>query len=439
MTVRTPSSTAFDVPEPTGALVTRWASDPFSWGSYTFTGLNASRDDRRALEGRVGERLYFAGEAAAVGHAGTVHGAYLSGQRAARALIQDQERGEHTALILGAGIAGLSAAQTLRAAGWQVRVVEGRDRIGGRVHTDTSLGFPVDLGASWVHGDDEGNPVAELLRQLDVELLPTPGADIIRPLLRPNGPPLSADEVARGEAAAARLLTALRARRDAAQTDLLNTPIRAVANQVLAGLNLDDLERRYAEMALTSNYELSTSCADLPIWAGNEPYAFPGQNVIPRGGYAPLVAHLARGLDIVVHQRVRRVRDAAGSIWLDTDGESFNAAAVLSTLPLGVLQRGDVRFEPGLPERVQGAIARLGMGVLDKVVLRFGRRFWPDGGFRVFDDQPRSHGYWLDLTSHTGQPTLVRFTYAPEARALEQLSDAEVVQDSLMVLGKLQR
>lgn len=31
----------------------------------------------------------------------------------------------------------------------QVMVLESRDRLGGRVHTDYSFGFPVDLGASW--------------------------------------------------------------------------------------------------------------------------------------------------------------------------------------------------------------------------------------------------------------------------------------------------
>jgi len=46
-------------------------------------------------------------------------------------------------------MAGISAARTLQDASFQVVVLESRDRIGGRVHTDYSFGFPVDLGASW--------------------------------------------------------------------------------------------------------------------------------------------------------------------------------------------------------------------------------------------------------------------------------------------------
>jgi renalase len=57
-------------------------------------------------------------------------------------------------LVIGAGTAGLAAAQTLNNAGEQVLVLEARDRIGGRVYTDRSLSdVPVELGAEFIHGD----------------------------------------------------------------------------------------------------------------------------------------------------------------------------------------------------------------------------------------------------------------------------------------------
>jgi phytoene dehydrogenase-like protein len=55
--------------------------------------------------------------------------------------------------VIGAGMAGLGAAQLLEKAAFKVRVLEARDRIGGRVHTvDFGEGSVTDLGASWIHG-----------------------------------------------------------------------------------------------------------------------------------------------------------------------------------------------------------------------------------------------------------------------------------------------
>jgi polyamine oxidase len=61
-------------------------------------------------------------------------------------------------IVVGAGIAGLTVANALVAAGVECLVVEARDRIGGRLCTAELAGHPVDLGASWIHSP-VGNPL----------------------------------------------------------------------------------------------------------------------------------------------------------------------------------------------------------------------------------------------------------------------------------------
>jgi phytoene dehydrogenase-like protein len=64
-------------------------------------------------------------------------------------------------IVIGAGMAGLAAARELVARGASVLVLEARDRVGGRVWTDRSLGFPMERGAHWIEGTD-GNPLLAL-------------------------------------------------------------------------------------------------------------------------------------------------------------------------------------------------------------------------------------------------------------------------------------
>ncbi|WP_433665287.1 FAD-dependent oxidoreductase [Nocardia sp. CA-128927] len=79
-------------------------------------------------------------------------------------------KGPSRVLIVGAGIAGLAAAQALRKCGHPVTVLEARARIGGRIWTDSD---GVDLGAHWIHGT-EGNPLTELVEQLAARPTATP-------------------------------------------------------------------------------------------------------------------------------------------------------------------------------------------------------------------------------------------------------------------------
>jgi phytoene dehydrogenase-like protein len=84
-----------------------------------------------------------------------------------------QSKRRELVIIVGAGIAGLSAAHRLSKAGHTVVVLEARDRIGGRIWTQEKfLGGPIDLGASWIHGGSD-NPLHHLAEAHDIKTVKT--------------------------------------------------------------------------------------------------------------------------------------------------------------------------------------------------------------------------------------------------------------------------
>lgn len=74
-------------PIPTEAIVTRWKRDPFARGSYSYLGPAAQPGDYDAMAKPLGN-LFFAGEATCGTHPATVHGAYISGLRAAAEVVE---------------------------------------------------------------------------------------------------------------------------------------------------------------------------------------------------------------------------------------------------------------------------------------------------------------------------------------------------------------
>jgi len=71
------------IPEPEIVRISRWRADPFARGSYSYLPPTARPRHRRDLAEPVRQRLFFAGEATSMEYPATVHGAYLSGLRAA--------------------------------------------------------------------------------------------------------------------------------------------------------------------------------------------------------------------------------------------------------------------------------------------------------------------------------------------------------------------
>lgn len=75
------------IPDPQQMIVTRWFSDPFTGGSYSFYKIGSSPEDRKELAKPLpNKRLYFAGEACHIKYYATTHGALMSGQETGKAV-----------------------------------------------------------------------------------------------------------------------------------------------------------------------------------------------------------------------------------------------------------------------------------------------------------------------------------------------------------------
>ncbi|MEO6653710.1 MAG: NAD(P)/FAD-dependent oxidoreductase [Ilumatobacteraceae bacterium] len=76
-----------DAPDPIAVHMTDWTTDPLAHGSYSYIPIGGSPDDMEALARPASDRLHFAGEHTVPEHFGTVHGAFMSGRRAAAAVM----------------------------------------------------------------------------------------------------------------------------------------------------------------------------------------------------------------------------------------------------------------------------------------------------------------------------------------------------------------
>jgi monoamine oxidase len=344
-------------------------------------------------------------------------------------------RGEGQArqvVVIGAGLAGLAAARRLGDGGRTVVVLEGRDRVGGRVWTDRSLGIPLDMGASWIHGV-QGNPVAELasgagLSTVRVDYESTSRRDV-------DGRELGDADDAAVEARFDALMAAVDGLREGRDADAsLASAIGQVRGRVASGAD----QQRWLDHAVNSTieHEYAASVENLSLlhWdAGRAETA--GGDVIFPGGYDQLLVPLAAGLDVRLSHRVTRVEHGAAGCTVTTERGAFACEKVLVTLPLGVLKAGAVGFAPALPARKQQAIARLGSDVLDKLYLVFDRVFW--GSAHIIGRADATRGRWaefLNLHALLGQPALLGFNAAAYARSLEARPDAEVVADAMAAL-----
>ncbi|MFN3982991.1 MAG: flavin monoamine oxidase family protein, partial [Caldilinea sp.] len=341
-------------------------------------------------------------------------------------------------LVIGAGVAGLSAARELQQLGYTVTVLEARNRVGGRVWTvhDPSRGLALDMGASWIHGVT-GNPIATLADQQGLAthltnydnnwLYDTNGAEASDAL------ELSIealfDEVMEAVAEIA-------AARQAA--DLPDISLDAAIASAADDLGLNIIQRRQLAFSVntTIEHEFAADVSQLSLYHWDEGKAYRGGDVVFANGYDQIATALADGLTIRTGVVATRIAYTADNVTVSTNAGDFVADYAVITIPVGVLKQGEIEFAPALPAAKQQAIARLGSGVLNKTFLIFPQRFW-DRAPELLNYISAEKGRWceaLNLAHYVDKPVLLWFNAGEYGAAIEALSDGEITAAAMATM-----
>jgi monoamine oxidase len=291
-------------------------------------------------------------------------------------------------IIIGAGVAGLTAARALSNSGLTVVILEARDRAGGRILTRRIPSFPtpIELGAEFIHG--QPREVWDAVESAGLTVVEA--ADDHWQLL--GGALKESDFWPQWEAIVSEMREA--GAPDQPFRQFIEERYGAEERQEVKRLALDYVEGFNAASADRISVAALVAMEDAASAVSGDA-AFRILN-----GYDRLVDWLLAGCDpqkvaLRLGVVVNEINWSRGDVEVIAHSSaglaplSFRAERAVITLPLGVLQAptgapGAVRFNPELKEK-QEAVGKLAMGVVMKLVLRFRERFWERS---VFQTQP---------------------------------------------------
>jgi monoamine oxidase len=337
-------------------------------------------------------------------------------------------------IVIGAGAAGLAAADELARKGASTLVLEARDRVGGRVWTlqNPETQLPMELGAEFIHGRPRAMfDLLDRTHTVPVDALPAHW-------MRRDGK-LRQDE--RLFAQVAKLMKpASKLREDISVLDWLKrAPGRSAQVRTLARMMAEGFDA--ADPARASVQAIAAE------WAGG---AASEAQFRPHGGYGPILTTLADSLDstkcqVHLQSPVTAVSWQQGHVEVETQTSEgvarHESRRLIVTLPLGVLKEGSVRFTPALDAK-RKALALLEPAPVVKAVLGFAEAFWEtreDGRYwnATFFHEPESlfPTFWTSLPYRTSQ--LVAWAGGPKAKRLTGRTEDELAEVAVAALGKL--
>ncbi|MFL6387613.1 MAG: flavin monoamine oxidase family protein [Terriglobales bacterium] len=331
------------------------------------------------------------------------------------------------ALIIGGGIAGLVAARQLTRAGLRITLLEARDRVGGRIYTESTGEFPVELGAEFVHG-----------RPHEILAIAAEGATPIVPVQGHFRRKINGEWADAGH---------LMERIDRLFSKLPSKEPDESFQYYLDRSGEDDEVKQHAQRYIEGFHAADPSLVSArSIRRDSEAEeAIKGDHQYRiASGYESLVRTVAERIDlsrcdILMNIAVHEIAWRPGQAIVRAGQTEYLAPRAIITLPLGVLKSGSVAFSPALPEK-QNAMSFLEMGPVIRVSLCFKEKFWQrdpkmtDVSF-LFTDDPAFPTWWT--TNPLPYPILTGWAAGPHAGVHAGLSKDEIVTSAVQSLARI--
>ncbi|MER3426971.1 MAG: FAD-dependent oxidoreductase [Pyrinomonas sp.] len=357
---------------------------------------------------------------------------------------------EFDVIVIGAGIAGLAAAERIGEAGRRTCIIEARERIGGRVYTTGSpASVPIELGAEFIHGRPP--ELWSIVQTTKLRIAEARGVS----WCAQDGKLAPCSEFARVGASMNLILE------HAPPPDQPDVPFQKLLDVYFA-------EERFAEMrAAATRYVEGFHAARAERISAQALVRGEAASARTEGGrafrlldgYGKVIEHLCARLSGDVRLElctvVERIYWEQGAVSVcaqraDGTGATFRARACIVTIPLGVLRaspdaRGAILFSPDLSEK-RAAMLKIEVGQVVRLNLIFRRRWWPEFlrarydqrkatermGFLFARDEPFPT-WWTQHPAHT--PVLVG--WAGGSRAERLLASGDVVEQAISSLCRI--
>lgn len=325
-------------------------------------------------------------------------------------------------VIIGAGFSGLAAACKLKERGFDVTILEGKNRIGGRVFSHKmSQDLVVELGAEWV--GNSHTRIHELCDEMKLELF-TNQMDshvLYRGKYAPPAPepfPYSQEWALKFN----QLKTDYKhfSNDDKQKLDQMDW-WHYLVNNGCSGRDLDIRE-------LLDSTDFGESIRQVSALAALAEYAESSEkNEMDkkiRGGNTMLAIKLAERLgnkNIMLNHTVTRVEQGDTVKIMCANGKQFEANKVICTLPTFALKKID--WQPGLPENKVGAINELQYARINKHAMMFDKRFWKAENFDLITDQLPHYFYHATQNQAGNSGVLISYTIGDKAAVVANQSD----------------
>jgi len=331
-------------------------------------------------------------------------------------------------IIVGGGISGLAAANSLQARGAKVIILEAKNRIGGRLYTDNVLGAPFEVGAGWIHGPSNRNPIKKLANKIKSKTFVTDDNNYV--LFDKKGKQVSDRNFQKTHEKWESILSYLDERIEIGDTRSLAEAINEEFPEALGDPLLNWAFSAYTE------FDKGGPIEKLSAYYHDEDDLFEGKDVILPHGYDKILEPLSNNLDIRLNHNVTEISYGGDGVTVSTKERDFFADYAVCSVPLGVLKNKKIKFSPSLPEKYQKKIDRLGFGSVTKIAFKFDSAFWnPEVQYFGIATEPKGRwNLWLNYKTFCQENILLGLSVGAYAQIADRMSDSEKYEDALSVL-----